>query len=131
MSEVSKTIAIEILRESSAALLLNNLPYAGVVPLKTFDYIESGRPILVYGRTGEAAQIVEDLGAGLVVSDGDASALDCALVKLMESPAASWSSITRRLWSEQNNRETVLGDLLRGVDTLVSSGRSGVEHRSS
>jgi glycosyltransferase involved in cell wall biosynthesis len=67
-----------------------NLFYPGdfwgmVIGHKIIDYLEAGRPVLFSG-VGDTADIIEDAGAGIVVSPGDAEGLAKAMVQLAANP---------------------------------------------
>jgi glycosyltransferase involved in cell wall biosynthesis len=53
------------------------------LPNKLFDFLVSGRPIVVAGE-GETADVVRDAGAGLIVPAEDAKMMASALVQLVE-----------------------------------------------
>lgn len=110
----SPTTAIEIQRESTALLLLNEHVYAGVVPLKTFDYLCSDRPVLVFGHSGGAAQIVQDLGAGLAVN---AEGLGPALARLTDS-VETWDTAERRAWCARASRAVLSNQMLDAFKAL-------------
>lgn len=74
-----KRKADEMMRESSVLLLLNPPALAGCLSGKLYEYVASGRPILVYGCGGESAGIVEDLNSGAVVPSDDDVAMQKAL----------------------------------------------------
>jgi glycosyltransferase involved in cell wall biosynthesis len=112
------TVAIEIQRESSALLLINDHLYDGVVPLKTFDYVNSSRPILVFGKTGGAARIVNELSAGLAVDVRDVPGFAAALSMMMNTEASEWDTQERRAWSAKQNRATLTAQLLHAIEAL-------------
>ena len=112
---------MELLREANALLLLNNTRYAGVVPLKTFDYMAAETAILAYGSTGEAGRIVRGTGAGIVVDQGDLAALEAALEQLRDTPAWNWRTSARTAWLEANNRSTLCDQLLEAIASLPAS----------
>jgi glycosyltransferase involved in cell wall biosynthesis len=116
---VTQVAALEIARESTMLLLLNNTRYPGVVPLKTFDYMISERPILAFGGMGEAGNIVEEVGAGLRVDGSDPAALQRALVLLADSPRERWNTPARQRWVEANNRATLNDGLLEAMIRLT------------
>jgi glycosyltransferase involved in cell wall biosynthesis len=116
----SQTTAIEIQRESSCLLLINDHLYDGVVPLKTFDYMCGERPILVFGRTGGAANIVESHGAGLAVSISDSLGFAAALERFMASPAI-WQTPARRAWCETHSRAVLVSQLLDAMAELLQA----------
>ena len=61
-------------------------PFCGeTIPVKLFDYLACGRPV-VAAVSGDAARVVEESGAGLVVAPGDGVALADAFVALADDP---------------------------------------------
>lgn len=113
----SPTIAIEMQRESSCLLLINDHLYGGVVPLKTFDYMCGDRPILVFGRTGGAAEIVESLGAGIAVGITDSVGFASALERFIASPGV-WHTPARQAWCEAHSRAALIPQLLAAMAAL-------------
>ncbi|CAB4921651.1 unannotated protein [freshwater metagenome] len=80
-------------------------------PGKLFEYLAAGRPILVLGDRGAAADIVRAQQAGLAIPKDDPSALRAALTRMLDGgvpqppPAAALS----HLWPELITRyETVI-----------------------
>jgi glycosyltransferase involved in cell wall biosynthesis len=66
----------------AAAVLLRDRPvFAGALPTKMFEAMAAGRPVVLSAR-GEAAELVESHGAGLVVPPEDPRALADALAEL-------------------------------------------------
>jgi len=62
-------------------------PFCGeTIPVKLFDYLACGRPVVAAVR-GDAARLVEESGAGLVVPPGDGEALAGAIGALADDPA--------------------------------------------
>jgi lipopolysaccharide/colanic/teichoic acid biosynthesis glycosyltransferase/glycosyltransferase involved in cell wall biosynthesis len=55
------------------------------IPVKMFDYLACGRPVVAAVR-GDAAEVIETSGAGVVVAPGDGVALADALVSLARDP---------------------------------------------
>jgi glycosyltransferase involved in cell wall biosynthesis len=113
----SQTVAIEIQRESSCLLLINDHLYDGVVPLKTFDYMCGERPVLVFGCTGGAADIVESHGAGLAVGVSDSAEFAAALEHFIVNPR-TYLTPARRAWSEAHSRAVLVPQLLRAMAAL-------------
>jgi lipopolysaccharide/colanic/teichoic acid biosynthesis glycosyltransferase/glycosyltransferase involved in cell wall biosynthesis len=56
------------------------------IPVKIFDYLACGRPV-VAAVSGDAAEIVEGSGGGIVVTPGDGEALAGAVTRLAADPA--------------------------------------------
>ena len=115
------TTAIEIQRESSALLLINEHSYDGVIPLKTFDYLCGTQPILVVGRTGGAADIVDKLEAGLSVPEADDAALEAAITRLMNSNR-TWDTPARRGWCARHDRPTMIAQMLAALAKCQPAG---------
>lgn len=63
--------------------LVTHLP--GAVPSKLYEAMASARPVILVAE-GEAARIVQQHGAGLVVRPGDAAGLRRALLDLADDP---------------------------------------------
>ena len=61
--------------------------FADFVPSKLLDCMASGRPVIV-SATGESARIVDQAGAGVVVSPEDPAALESGVRWLIENRAA-------------------------------------------
>jgi len=73
-------------RAHASAVLLRDLPiFAGALPTKMLEAMAAGRPLVLSAR-GEAARLVQQAGAGLVVPPGDPEALAGALRRLHSDP---------------------------------------------
>ncbi len=81
-----RTVSLALQRDSEALLLL--IPEAdgrgrGVLSGKVFEYVAVGRPLLAaVPPDGAAARLIEETGAGLVVSPDDPAAIRSALEQL-------------------------------------------------
>lgn len=117
--QVSKPEAIEIMRESSALIALNPTALNRYIPGKLFDYIASGRPILVYGEGGEVASVVSELNAGAVVPEDDINCLHDALEDLSSRPLPANDS-RRKEWLQRHERSTLADRLLEHLAGLVA-----------
>jgi glycosyltransferase involved in cell wall biosynthesis len=84
--------AVRAMRAAGANLLIiGSQPGAGATLTgKIFEYFRAGRPILaLVPPDGEAAALVREFGAGIVVEPDDAACAEAALAKLYdERPAA-------------------------------------------
>ncbi|HEX2088118.1 MAG TPA: glycosyltransferase family 4 protein [Solirubrobacteraceae bacterium] len=66
----------------AGVVLLHDAPlFEEALPSKTFEVMAAGRPVLL-GARGEAAELVQEAGAGLVGPPRDARALAAAMVRL-------------------------------------------------
>jgi glycosyltransferase involved in cell wall biosynthesis len=70
-------------REAGSLLLLTAGNRRGEATGKLYEYLSAGRPILVLGDRTEAARIVTDAGAGIVVAVDDPRAIAAALRRLV------------------------------------------------
>jgi lipopolysaccharide/colanic/teichoic acid biosynthesis glycosyltransferase/glycosyltransferase involved in cell wall biosynthesis len=77
----------EVIRESDlcVATMMDHPFCDDVIPVKVFDYLAAGRPV-VAGARGDTAHVVESSGGGVLVPPGDAAALARAVVELVEDP---------------------------------------------
>jgi glycosyltransferase involved in cell wall biosynthesis len=81
----ASTLALEA--ASDGLLVLTSGRRRGEATQKVFEYLATGRPILVLGDGTEAARIVADAGAGIVAPADDPEAIAAALRRLLEAPA--------------------------------------------
>ncbi len=71
------------------ALLLVTDPGAGgrdLVPIKTFEYLRAGRPILALVPEGETARILRRAGGSIIAHPSDVTGIRTALAALLERP---------------------------------------------
>jgi glycosyltransferase involved in cell wall biosynthesis len=115
--QVSKPEAIQIMRESSALIALNPASLNRYIPGKLFDYIASGRPILVYGEGGEIASLVRELDAGMVLAEGDFDQLHEALARLAGRPPST-NKNARTEWLQRHERSNLADRLLEQLENL-------------
>jgi glycosyltransferase involved in cell wall biosynthesis len=94
------------------------------IPAKLFEYMASGKPVLVHGVAGEASRIVTQLRAGVFGPAGDASALHAALNELRESIPDDWNTPERHRWAEQHTREALAQRFFGLLNTLVDRDQS-------
>jgi glycosyltransferase involved in cell wall biosynthesis len=92
---------------------LQNRPlFEKFVPSKLYDFMSCARPVIV-NIPGEAAGIVRDSAAGLVIPGGDARALAEAILELSEDPERrmEMGANGRRYVTEKHDRRAI-GDRL-------------------
>jgi glycosyl transferase family 4 len=71
------------------ALLLVTDPGAGgrdLIPIKTFEYLRAGRPILALVPEGETSRLLQRTGGAVVAHPGEVGAIRKALAALLEKP---------------------------------------------
>jgi glycosyltransferase involved in cell wall biosynthesis len=74
-----------VLASADIALVPLGFALPGAVPSKLYEAMSSGRPVILVAG-GEAAAIVRDCDAGLVVDPGDVTGLAAALDRLERDP---------------------------------------------
>lgn len=92
-------------------LVIDDVPQAaGILTGKLFEYLGMGKPILLLGPEGEAAQLVRETAAGKRVAPGDTSGMCEALVSLWDrfgegrlagAPVNATAGFERRALTEQ------------------------------
>ncbi len=85
--------ALSLQREADTLLLVTSAGHVGEATGKLYEYLASGRPILVLGPESEAARIVRETGAGRVV-DRTADAVGEALLELIDGRGSEYRSET-------------------------------------
>lgn len=76
------------LADCGIASLLNIPIHEGARPSKIFPVLASGKPLIFVGK-GECARLVQQAGAGLVVTPGDPCALAQAVLQLTSDPESA------------------------------------------
>ncbi|HEV2179072.1 MAG TPA: glycosyltransferase family 4 protein [Gemmatimonadaceae bacterium] len=89
-----------LLASADILLVPLGMPIPGAVPSKLYEAMASGRAVVLVA-TGEAAAIVREHDAGLVVDPGDAAGLAAALRALRDDP------VRRRTLGENGRRAAV------------------------
>jgi len=92
------------------------------MPLKFFDYMASGAPILAYGPDGPCVSIAGQWGAGLHVAEGDVDCLRNALNELQRRPRSSWLTLSQVQWVEEHERRAIV---LRVLSLIAGEGAAG------
>ena len=108
-----------MMRQSDALLILAEPELERYRPGKLYDYIAAGPPVLVYGHSGEASELIERLGAGFFVPANDTDALEKTLDQICESISTFPNrSAEINEWLEQHTREALARrffDILEGL----------------
>ena len=117
-AEVPKIEAIRTMMKSSSLLLLNNKENARFLPGKIFEYVATGRRILLHGTGGAMGDIVSELGAGISVAEGDTVALELALTNLITNKLPNPNGAKIKPWLEGHTRRALARrffDILDGL----------------
>ena len=101
--------------------------FALTVPSKVQAYMACGRPILA-SLSGEGAAIVQDAGAGFVVSPGRPEDLCVSLTAIASADKAALSAMgdrARAYYQERFSLEAVTGKLAAHLERVLASARPG------
>lgn len=113
-AQVPKPQAMKIMQAAGALLIVNEPSLARYIPGKLFDYVASGSPIIVFGKGGEAARIVEELGAGIVIDSDTPGGLLDAVGRLSRGELRT-DAVRAQQWLAAHTRQasaTLMLDLL-------------------
>lgn len=118
VEQLPKSKAIQVMAESHALLLLNPPHLERALTGKIFDYLASGRPLLVYGDTGEIGQLMRELSAGVMVSVGDSNGLERALLQLKKMSSLHWVTRPRIEFLKSHTREILAEKMFYLIGSL-------------
>lgn len=117
---VGKREANRRMQQSDVLLLIAHADLQRYLPGKLFDYLAARRPVLVFGERGEASDLVERLGVGVLCHPGSATELRDALVRLSKLDMSSNEDIVNA-WLAEHRREILAGRML---DIIESSAKA-------
>ncbi len=111
---------------------LRDLPlFTGALPSKLFEVLAAGRPVILAAR-GEAAQLVRNAGAGIVVAPEDSTALAEAFRRLHASPEEALEmGACGRLHARRFDRPAVVGQWLELLTSLTRDVPRAKAHRGA
>lgn len=121
IDQVPKPEAINIMQKSTVLLIFNPIDLQRYIPGKLFDYIASGTPVLVYGESGEVADIVSKLRVGEVVPENDPCALAFAIEKIVRADEVTDNS-ERDAWLALHDRGYIANKLITHLDNILING---------
>lgn len=116
---IPKQEACGMMRAVDGLLLLNPAGLRRYIQGKLYEYIASDTPVVVFGAGGEMGEIVDSLGAGITVAEGDAPGLARALLGLRamrDNPQER-----RQAWLASRERAVLAAELYRGLDALIGT----------
>lgn len=92
------------------------------VPVKVYEYLRLGRPMLALVSGGAIAEVLSNTGGGFVVPPNDVEGIALALKKSYENRTAHRDTIdTAPMQVSQYSRENLTRFLARELDALVPS----------
>jgi glycosyltransferase involved in cell wall biosynthesis len=118
MGQVPKSAVANVLDDSSMLLLLSNEGLQHYIPGKLYDYLVSGKPILVYGVYSESSRIVESLNAGIHVNENDSEGLYNAIEKILLDPLAFYNN-ERVDWIRSRTREELAKQFFNTLEDIT------------
>jgi glycosyltransferase involved in cell wall biosynthesis len=115
---VSWDKSIHLMRRARALFLLLPHTMAGstTVPSKLYAYIFSGRPVLALAPSGNAADIVEEVGAGWVIRDKDPAKIAAGIVAFVEALNSGTLEIDR---NEEKLRQYTMRETAAKLDGIL------------
>lgn len=116
---IPKQEACGMMRAVDGLLLLNPAGLRRYIQGKLYEYIASGTPVVVFGAGGEMGEIVDGLGAGITVAEGDAPGLARALLGLRAMRDNLQER--RQAWLASRERAVLAAELYRGLDALIGT----------
>jgi glycosyltransferase involved in cell wall biosynthesis len=119
IDHVSKREAAEAMSQSDLLLLIATPDLERYMPGKLFDYVASGRPIVVFGSPGEAARTVQQLGIGELCAAGDAQALGDAIGRLHRHEPTPANRAGLAHWLDEHRRSELAQRAFSIIDTVA------------
>jgi hypothetical protein len=119
IDHVGKREAAEAMLMSDLLLLIATPDLERYMPGKLFDYAASGRPILVFGAAGEAAQTVQRLGIGELCAAGDPPALGEVIDRLHRHEPTQANRAAMAQWLDEHRRDALAKRAFFIIDTVA------------
>jgi glycosyltransferase involved in cell wall biosynthesis len=124
VDEIAHSEAFAFMRRSAALLLLNEPSLARYLPGKLYDYLAAKRPIVVFGESGESADLVRGLHAGIVVPTCDAAALGAVLSKCIDGTLELPVDERLEEWLERHTRARLSQRIIEEIECLAGETHS-------
>jgi glycosyltransferase involved in cell wall biosynthesis len=86
LGAIGRQQVLALQRAADALVLFVDGRRPSIATTKLYEYLAAGRPIVVIGEGSVAARIVQESGAGPVVSGGDPGAIAAVLHRLLRDP---------------------------------------------
>lgn len=118
-----RTLALE--SASDSLLVLTSGHRRGEATQKVFEYLASGKPILVLGEDTEAARIVSDAGGGIVAPAGDPDAIAAALRRLLDGRVSCASADAAQPYSYAELAQAMAEQVERAIAARRGSELAG------
>jgi glycosyltransferase involved in cell wall biosynthesis len=112
-----------LLQRTSLGLdpMLNRFDFLATINNKAVEYLASGVPILSTPADGALADLIRQTGIGESTTEGDESALQASLMRMLGNPAAleNMSVNARRVYADRFHPATVYGTLIAHVERMA------------
>jgi glycosyltransferase involved in cell wall biosynthesis len=115
---VPKENAIQIMKNSTALLLLYDRNFQRYIPGRVYDYLAAGSPILIIGEEGEAVNLIKSLNAGIFIHESDTNALEKALDLIISGKYILMNNSSKESWLFNNTREMMARKYIDLVESL-------------
>lgn len=119
IDHVGKREANRRMQEADALLLIAAPELERYLPGKLFDYVASGRPILVFGYPGESSIILESLGIGMLCPPGSGALLGQHLQHLLKANIPSEEKSVQA-WLDRHRRDKLAKQAFDILASLVN-----------
>jgi glycosyltransferase involved in cell wall biosynthesis len=106
------------MREADVLLLFHDPRFERYLPGKLYEYLASGKPILLCNDQGESKQLVESLAAGWAIDCSDTAKLAQVLAKLIDADVSDRDITARAEWLQRHTRETLTREFLKDLASL-------------
>lgn len=119
-NHVTKKDANRLMGESNALLVFYDESFARYIPGKFYDYLASGRPIVVVGDRGEVPDLLRGFGGGgWVVAEEDDKGLEAVLDQLTDEGIIA-PEIHKKIepWLKQYTRARMASDFFEKIQSL-------------
>ena len=90
-----------------------------IITGKVFEYLASGKPILLVSSDGEVARIIQKLDRGIIVNNHDIAGIQNAILNYFEKWQTGKLKFSDPLSLPQFDRENLAGKLAETFDGLV------------
>lgn len=110
---------IERVNKADVSLIIASKDFERYIPGKLFYYMASVRPIIIYGCSGEASQIIENTKSGYFIELDDEKALIKCLYDIFENPPVIEVNGEREKWLKKHTREVLAKSFFSTLDGFV------------
>ena len=118
IEQIPKSAALQAMSNSNMLLLINSKSFDRYIPGKLYDYIASGTPILVFGKGGEIADIVDQLSVGSIIDSHDSVRLEDSIARYSQKDSVYPRSDLVETWLSQHTRQRLGNEFVRLIESV-------------